>query len=329
MHGLEVFGGEWRVLEIERELYLDLRHLMDLRDLPLVTVVIPAFNRVDSIRIAVNSVLSQSYGHLEVLVVDDGSTDGTMEQLTDIKDVRLRLFSNPYNMGVSAARNTGIRNARGAWVAFQDSDDEWMPRKLEKQMAQIASLGPDCVGGYCGMTIVGSPSTLPSETSSERYYPDEKLGIREGDILSTLLRTNLISTQTLVARHDLLTRIGGFDEALPALVDWDCVLRLARLGPFAFVDEPLVRQYFSENSITRSREKRAFARERIVEKNMDLLRLAPEFLAEHYRSIAGESRRLGDFSGARSAIRNALRVRPFDFRLWAILSYLSVAVWKR
>lgn len=296
--------------------------------MPIVSVVIPAFNRVGTIRVAVESVLLQSYADFEILVVDDGSSDHTMDRLADIDDTRLRLLSNPHNMGVSAARNTGIRNARGAWVAFQDSDDEWMPGKLEKQMARIASLGPDCVGAYCGMTIVGSPSTLPSEAASERYFPDETFGIREGDLLSALLRTSLISTQTLIARRDLLTRIGGFDEALPALVDWDCVLRLARLGPFAFVDEPLVRQYFSENSITRSREKRAFARERIVEKNKDLLQLAPELFAEHYRSIAGESRRLGDFSSARSAILNALRVRSFDYRLWAILIYLSVAVWK-
>jgi glycosyltransferase involved in cell wall biosynthesis len=295
---------------------------------PSVSVVIPAFNRVGTIRAAVESVLSQSYTDFELLVVDDGSSDGTMDRLADIDDMRLRLLSNPRNMGVSAARNTGIWNARGAWVAFQDSDDEWMPRKLEKQIARIASLGPDCVGGYCGMTIVGSPSTLPSETPSERYYPDETLGIREGNIGSALLRTSLISTQTLVARHDLLTRIGGFDEALPALVDWDCVLRLARLGPFAFVDEPLVKQYFSENSITRSREKRAFARERIVEKNIDLFRQHPEILAKQYRSLAGEKRRLGNLSGARSAMRKALSARPFDVRLWAIFSYLSVAALK-
>ena len=295
---------------------------------PVVSVVIPAYNRVATICAAVESVLSQSYGDFEILVVDDGSSDGTMSALADMTDPRLRFLANPCNMGVSAARNAGIRNARGTWVAFQDSDDEWMPRKLEKQMMRIAALGPDCVGGYCGMTIVGSASGLPAGTLPERYYPDETLGSREGNILSALLRTSLISTQTLVARHDLLTQIGGFDEALPALVDWDCVLRLAQMGPFAFVDEPLVRQYFSENSITRSREKRAFARERIVEKNLDLLRQDPDSLAKQYRSIAGEKRRLGDLTGARSAIRKALDARPFDIRLWAVFSYLSIVALK-
>ena len=238
---------------------------------PTVSVVIPAFNRAGTIRTAVESVLSQSYGDLELLVVDDGSTDGTMAVLAGLGDARLRPLSNPRNMGVSAARNTGIRQARGSWIAFQDSDDEWMPQKLERQMARIAALGPDCVGGYCGMMIVGSPLARPSEALPERYFPQAALGVREGHILDALLGTSLISTQTLVARRDLLVQVGGFDETLPALVDWDCVLRLARLGPFAFVDEPLVRQYFSDNSITRSREKRAYARERIMTKNLDLL----------------------------------------------------------
>ena len=292
---------------------------------PTVSVVIPAFNRAETIRAAVKSVLSQSYGDLELLVVDDGSTDGTMAVLAGLHDRRLRPLSNPRNMGVSAARNTGIRQARGTWIAFQDSDDEWMPQKLEKQMARIAALGPECVGGYCGMTIVGSPLARPSDALPERYFPDAALGVREGDILESLLNVSLISTQTLIARRDLLLKVGGFDEALPALVDWDCVLRLSRLGPFAFVDEPLVRQYFSENSITRSREKRAYARERIVQKNFDLLGDRPALLASHYRQIAGEKRRLGDTAGARRLLWQALRARPLDPRLWAIAAWLMVA----
>ncbi len=294
-------------------------------DRPTVSVVIPAFNRADTIRAAVGSVLAQTYADFELLVVDDGSTDGTMAALDGVSDPRLRPLANPRNLGVSAARNTGIAQARGIWVAFQDSDDEWLPEKLEKQMARIAVMGAGCVGGYCGMTIVGAPMAGGAPAMAERYFPDATFGLREGDILEALLRTSLISTQTLVARRDLLEKLGGFDETLPALVDWDCVLRLARLGPFAFVDEALVRQYFSENSITRSREKRAFARERVVAKNLDLLERRPAVLANHYRSIAGEKRRLGDILGARAAIGQALGARPFDPALWLRRVWLALA----
>lgn len=289
---------------------------------PFVTAVIPAFNRAPSIRAAVESVLGQTFRDFELIVVDDGSSDGTAEALAGIADPRLRLVVHPQNRGVSAARNTGIREARGTWVAFQDSDDEWLPEKLERQMARIAATGPDCVGAYCGMVIVGS-ADAGSAGGAERYHPGPEVGKREGDILDTLLGESLISTQTLVARRDLLERIGGFDESLPALVDWDCVLRLARLGPFAFVDEPLVRQYFSENSITKSRQKRAFARERVVAKNLDLLKERPALLSRHYRSIAGERRRLGDIPGARAALAEARKLSPLDVKLWLLSLWLA------
>jgi glycosyltransferase involved in cell wall biosynthesis len=290
---------------------------------PSVTVVIPAFNRVGSILAAVESVLTQSYGDFELLVVDDGSSDGTMSALSELTDPRLRLLANPRNMGPSAARNTGIRAARGDWVAFQDSDDEWLPDKLAKQLARIALTGPKCIAAYCGM-LIDAPKDGSLGPGGVRYYPDASLGEREGDLLEPLLRRSLISTQTLIARRDALLKVGGFDESLPALEDWDCVLQLARLGTFAFVDEPLVKQYFSPNSITRNRAKWVPARERVVAKNLDLLQDRPAVLAEQYRSIAGEKRRLGDLSGARLAMRKALSARPFDVRLWAIFSYLSV-----
>ena len=290
---------------------------------PSVTVVIPAFNRVGTIRAAVESVLSQSYADLELLVVDDGSSDGTMSALAGMSDPRLRLLANPCNMGPSAARNTGIRAARGDWVAFQDSDDEWLSDKLAKQMVRIALTGPGCVAAYCGM-LIDAPKDGSLGPGGVRYYPDASLGAREGNLLEALLRRSLISTQTLIARRDALLKIGGFDESLPALEDWDCVLQLARLGSFAFVDEALVKQYFSPNSITRNRAKWASARERVVAKNLDLLQLRPKVLAGHYRSIAGESRRLGQLAKAKSAIRKALGATPGDLTLWLLMAYLLV-----
>ena len=128
---------------------------------PPVSVVIPAYNRVDSIRVAVESVLRQSWTDFELLVVDDGSTDGTREAVRAIPDPRLRLIETPRNMGASAARNLGIEEARGDWVAFQDSDDEWLPLKLEKQMARLQAPGaPAYVAVYCGMIVLGSHSDL-------------------------------------------------------------------------------------------------------------------------------------------------------------------------
>ncbi len=295
---------------------------------PAVSVVVPTYNRADTIRAAVESVLGQTFANFELLVVDDGSTDGTVAALKGMSDPRLRLLKHPRNLGGNAARNTGIREARAPWVAFQDSDDEWLPQKLEKQMALLAILGAGYVAAYCGMAVVDdletAGSTSPRARTRLRYVPDSALVDVEGDIQAALLRTSLVSTQTLIARRDDLLTIGGFDEGLPALQDWDCAIRLSALGRFAFVDEPLVVQYFSPDSITRHRDRRLAARQKIVAKNLVALKADPALLAQHYRAIAGEQRRLGLMSEARASLAEARKQTPRDPALWALSAYLTL-----
>ena len=106
---------------------------------PPVSVVIPAYNRAATIGAAIESVLRQTWEDFELVVVDDGSTDGTLEAARRIADPRLRVVAAPHNMGAAGARNLGVAEARGTWIAFQDSDDEWLPEKLAKQMARLAA----------------------------------------------------------------------------------------------------------------------------------------------------------------------------------------------
>ena len=244
---------------------------------PAVSVVIPAYNRAASILAAIDSVLRQTWRDFELIVVDDGSRDGTQDVVRGIDDPRLRLIETPHNMGASAARNLGIAEARADWVAFQDSDDEWLPLKLERQMARLLAPGANFVAGYCGMLILGEPDETPGAGGrlQVRYFPDVGETRLEGDLLVPLLRGSLISTQTLVARRDRLDEIGGFDPEMRSLIDWDCVLRLAPLGPIAFVDEPLALQRFSSNSITRDRERRLISQIRIAEKHAAALARHP------------------------------------------------------
>ena len=211
---------------------------------PTVSVVLPAFNRVASIGDAIDSVLRQTWADFELIVVDDGSTDGTRAAAEAIEDPRLRVLSTGDNRGPSGARNAGVAAARGTWVAFQDSDDSWLPEKLARQMARLTEPGADWVAAYCGMAIVGNVIKTGRGRVRVRYIPNPEIEDVEGDIHLRLLRSSLVSTQMLVARRDALQAIGGFDEALFALEDWDLALRLSRQGPFAFVDEPLVMQRF-------------------------------------------------------------------------------------
>src|SRR5207342_2634786 len=143
------------------------------RPAPAVSVVIPAYNRAGSIVRAIESVLRQSYTDFELLVLDDGSTDGTLAAAGTVTDPRLRLIANPRNLGAAGARNAGIEAARGTWVAFQDSDDEWLPLKLELQMARLTAPGADYIGAYCGMLIIGSPAGEAAARPQVRYFPGQ------------------------------------------------------------------------------------------------------------------------------------------------------------
>ncbi len=286
-----------------------------------VSVVIPAYNRAGSIRAAIDSVLRQSVGDIEVLVVDDGSSDDTAGIAAATGDARVRVVRHARNRGAAAARNTVVAEARATLVAFQDSDDEWLPLKLEKQLALLGRTDRP-VAVYCGMLVVEGLSA-DREPGRRRarfdYIPDPGLSGVDGDILAQLLRRSFVSTQTLLAPRDVLRSIGGFDEELSALEDWDCAIRLARRGPVALADEPLVLQRFSPNSITRMARRLTEARERIVDKHAALMAAEPGCLSDHHRAVAGGWRMAGEPGRARAAIGRALASGPLRARNWMAL----------
>lgn len=294
---------------------------------PAVSVVIPAYNRAATICAAMESVLRQTYADFELLIVDDCSSDGTLDAAARLSDPRIRLIKSPENAGASAARNRGVHEARGKWIAFQDSDDEWLPRKLEKQMARLTAPGADHVAAYCGMMVIGTHEDVDGSRSGRPqigYVPDPNAEVIEGDLIPTLITTSLVSTQTLVVRRDVMLEIGGFDEEIRALIDWECMLRLAQVGSVACVDEPLVLQWFSPNSITRDIPKRIASWWRAIGKHGDLMRRHPRHLARLYYIIAGEERRAGNYAAARAALRKALALQPARPRFWAMLGYAGL-----
>ena len=152
---------------------------------PAVSIVIPAYNRAATIRAAIESVLRQTWTDFELIVVDDGSTDDTLAEAAKVADPRLRLVESPANGGAAAARNRGLAEARADWVAFQDSDDEWLPRKLEKQMARLTAPGADFVAAYCGMLILDSvyEEGRAAGRLTPRYFPGPEETEVEGDLL--------------------------------------------------------------------------------------------------------------------------------------------------
>lgn len=194
-----------------------------------VSVVIPARNRVSLIKASVTSVLDQSCPAQEVIVVDDCSTDGTADVVMQLPGVRVIRHAQP--MGAQAARNTGILAARNEWIAFNDSDDFWLPNKLEIQHQRLTALrgSADVVLHSAGICVdnhsgIASPLNIPAI---------------EGDCYAKLLTRPGPMFQGMVVHRSKLQQIGFLDTHCPSYQEWDTAIRLARCAKYSFIGQPL------------------------------------------------------------------------------------------
>ncbi|WP_435362194.1 glycosyltransferase family 2 protein [Haloarchaeobius sp. DFWS5] len=216
--------------------------------MPKVSVVIPTYNRADSVTRAIDSVLTQTVDDVECIVVDDASTDDTQAVLEQYEDEqRVRTLLHEVNQGGNAARNTGLDAAEGEYVALLDSDDEWKPRKLERQLERLENEDEDWVAAYCDWEYqLGDASGSVKRriadllaTLDDGDYPTE--GGKEvlvEEILADRLHTGAGST--LIVKTDVAREVDGFDEELDRFQDTEFALRVVMAGKLAHVREPLM-----------------------------------------------------------------------------------------
>jgi glycosyltransferase involved in cell wall biosynthesis len=188
---------------------------------PLVSVIIPVYNRAHLIGRAVSSVLAQSYRNFEIVVVDDGSSDDLAGALAEFAGPRLQCVMHPINRGAAAARNSGVESSNGEFVAFLDSDDVWFADKLTRQVAAMRGQPHEVAGHVCGYDCIkaGYPARRIVPVWNERTFGRHQLfGCTCGP------------GTTLLCRRTTFAEIGPFDEELRRLEDWDWLLRLAAAG---------------------------------------------------------------------------------------------------
>ena len=204
----------------------------------LVSVIIPTRNRALLLRRTLESVLKQSTENLEVIVVDDGSTDGS-GAVAAAMDPRVSVIRNPESAGVSVARNRGIASASGEWIAFCDDDDLWAPNKLQEQLTAADTAGANWV--YAGDVNVNDQLRVLSGGPP----PDP------ADVMARLPRCNPLASggSNVVVRSNILAEVGGFDPALRRTEDWDLWIRIAQKGPPAYVRKPLVAYRFHRGNV--------------------------------------------------------------------------------
>ena len=197
--------------------------------MPRVSIIIPAYNRLPMLREAVDSVLAQDFEDVEILVVDDGSTDGTGEGMKKYGG-RVKLLEHSANRGVSAARNTGILHAKGKYIAFLDSDDLWVKGKLRIQI-NFLDENPHYPLCYTDEIWI---------RRGKRVNPMLKHAKFSGWIFEKCVPLCTISPSSAMMRKTLFSRVGLFDEALPVCEDYDFWLRVSARFPIFFIDKKLI-----------------------------------------------------------------------------------------
>ena len=274
---------------------------------PAVSVIIPTYNRAHLLRRALHSVLHQSYQNIEVIIVDDGSTDDTKIIVMSFQDTRVRYIRHDIKCGAAAARNTGIKLASSEFIAFQDSDDEWLCEKLEKQMELFIHAGPEVGVIYTGF--------IRFEDHQAFYRPAEHIQ-KSGKILRSLLNGNYVTTQAVVVRRDCFEKVGLFDEQLPRFQDWELFIRIAKCYDFICINQPLLIAFHSAKSITADERLFPIAIKLVLEKHQDVFCQHRTILARNYYSLGVAICAAGDVTEGASYFVRSFTLNPWRLMCW-------------
>lgn len=267
---------------------------------PLVSVIIPTHNRADVLPRAIESALAQTYQNVEIMVVDDRSTDDTAAVLNRYHTVHV--LRNRRTRGASGARNTGIKEATGELIAFLDSDDAWLPDKLTAQVRRLKA-SPLTVGAiYCGV---------------EGIYPGNKtsrtMAGLSGDIYRDLLIQNRVgSASRLLVPRSVFGDVGLFNEEFKTLNDWEMVLRIAKKYRIECVKECGVRYFFERGDHLSLRSREVFLAHRRIQKTFSPDDRRAARRGAHLSALALSLSRLGRKRLARRYILRSLILRPSD-----------------
>lgn len=276
----------------------------------LVSIIIPAYNAAKYLPESVNSALAQTYSEREIIIVDDGSTDGTSQILGEYGDsIRVVVQTN---QGSAAACNAGVAVAKGEWIAFLDADDVWLPEKLARQIE------------HCGKTAISHTDSvcfgeaLHFEVRRSSFEPPYS-----GKVLKELMIRNFITKSTVLMRHQVFQDIGGFDPSYIAVEDWPFFLKVCAEHELGYLPEALVRYRVHKKSKSMQGRKTLADHLRIINSAFDLKGVGKSFpelrnkaFASSYQVNCHYSAESGDWPFAIYCALQALRYEPTAKRTW-------------
>ncbi len=273
---------------------------------PLISVVVPAHNREKYIRRSLNSVLRQTYSNIEVIVVDDMSSDNTVDVALGLNDPRMRIIRHEKNLGASGARNSGIDAAQGQLIAFQDTDDVWLPNKLEKQLKCLQAHPKSKFSFGAFIRISGKTAEIIAS------IPECDVG----QLFSLMLKENLVTPQTILADAAFMKAHGKFDTNLIRYEDWDLGLRVFELTTIAYDSEPLVIAYNTPGSLSSNVLQDGVARKLIATKHFSKFVKHKDCLAFNYAEAGHSFTCSGKYLEALDCFLRALRWSPASTAVW-------------
>lgn len=291
---------------------------------PTVSVLMPSFNYGRYLPLAANSVLAQTFSDLELIIVDDCSSDGSRaiaEEYARVDDRVITVF-HPVNRGLAATRNTALAASSGKFIALCDADDIWLPEKLEHQLD--AFRGRDELGlVHSDALIMDAKGCLSGQQFSRLFH--RKNQRTSGDLFDELCRRNFICVPSVVLRREAILYAGGFEERLRSLEDWVCWTKVSRNYQFEYIDAALV--HYRMHSASLSHNSEGMARNRIIALRLlleSLSDIARQPLSRLHYSLGMSHLELREMRAAMLSFAASLAAYPVQLRSWIRFCQASV-----
>ena len=279
--------------------------------MPYIDVIIPTYNRAGFLKSALSSVLNQSFGYFQILVVDDCSEDNTEEVVRGFKDDKIIYIRHSINKGEGGSRNTGLRNANARYIAFLDDDDEWLPNKLELQVKLLDSSPPEVGCVYTGFLMVDK---LTGRVLSERI--PRKRGYVYGD----MVMENVVGTSsTVLVKRECFEKVGVYDEGIPWGLDYDMWIRIAKEYHIEYIKDPLVKYNIHQGQLSNNLGLRINGLETMLQKYEQFFASDIRALSQYYFELGFLKRENGEPRKAGKAFWKALRLNPRNVKNYSSL----------
>ena len=282
---------------------------------PTVTVVIPTYNRPTLVSNAIQSVLDQSLQDFEIIVVDDGQKQRAKDVVDVFGDQRIRYIQHTARKGCSGAKNTGVREAKGMYVAFLDDDDMFMPTKLELQVEALEKAGQDV-----GFSFTGSLE-MYDDREYKKTVPD---GVADYHELA-LRNFSLMIDSSMLYRHEVFKKAGLLDETFPTHTGAEFMIRVSGMYKGVGINVPLVKRLIKSDHVQMGSniENRIKGRKMLLSRYKKEFQKHPSFLAKHTERLAKFHRAHNDFESAAQDFLCAFKIQPRAIRFLYYISMLS------